>query len=117
MPDTESSATPGYTGTKSMNQLTPQQLKEWMHSGKDFLLVDIREGWEREAYNIGGIHIPLGELMSRSKELPSGKEVVLYCEKGISSVIAIQRLEERGMDNLFNLTGGMKAWKGLTPLL
>jgi len=94
-----------------MNQLTPNELKEWTVSRKDFMLVDIREDWEREAFNIGGLHIPLGELMSRVNELPKDIDIVLYCEKGIRSVIAIQRLEEAGFNNLFNLSGGMKVWK------
>lgn len=74
-------------------------------------MVDVRENWEREAYNIGGIHIPSGELMGRQNELPKDKDIVLYCEKGIRTVIAIQRLESAGFDNLINLSGGMKAWK------
>ncbi len=94
-----------------MKQLTPNELKAWTASGKDFMLIDIREDWERTAYNVGGLHIPLGELMGRVNELPKDKDVVLYCEKGIRSVIAIQRLEDAGFHNLFNLSGGMKAWK------
>ena len=94
-----------------MNQLTPGELKQWTDSGRDFLLIDIRENWEREAYNIGGLHIPMGELTGRTKEIPKDKDVVLYCEKGIRSVIAIQRFEALGFHNLFNLSGGMKAWK------
>jgi adenylyltransferase/sulfurtransferase len=82
-----------------------------MAAGKDYLLVDIRELFERELFNIGGLHIPAGELPSRLDELPADKDVVLYCEKGIRSVIAIQRLEAKGFSNLYNLSGGMKAWK------
>jgi len=94
-----------------MHQLTPNELKEWNNSGKDFLLIDIRETWERELYNIGGTHIPMGMLFSSTDALPKDKDAVLYCEKGIRSVIAIQRLEASGFHNLFNLAGGMKAWK------
>jgi len=94
-----------------MKQLIPDELKQWRLSGKDFLLIDIREDWERSAYNIGGDHIPMGELIGRANELPKDKDIVLYCEKGIRSVIAIQRLEDAGFHNLFNLVGGMKAWK------
>jgi hydroxyacylglutathione hydrolase len=54
---------------------------------------------------------PIGELFARSAELPYNKDVVLYCEKGIRSTIAIQRLETSGFENLINLTGGMRAWK------
>ncbi len=56
-----------------MKQLTPVELKRWLADSKDFLLVDVREEHEREHYNIGGIHIPMGELMSRLDELPKDK--------------------------------------------
>jgi rhodanese-related sulfurtransferase len=94
-----------------MNQITPLQLKEWIETGRDFVLVDIREDWERALYNIGGRHVPFSGLFQNTGELPRDKEVVLYCEKGIRTVIAIQRLEAAGFQNLFNLAGGIKAWK------
>lgn len=96
-----------------MQQLTPQELKEKLDSNADVLLIDIREDWERELYNIGGIHIPMGEIPARLADIPKDKEVVLYCEKGIRSTIAIQRLETLGFQNLINLSGGMKAWKSI----
>ncbi len=96
-----------------MQQLTPQELKEKLDSNADVLLIDIREDWEREEYNIGGIHIPMGEIPARLADIPKDKEVVLYCEKGIRSTIAIQRLETLGFQNLINLSGGMKAWKSI----
>src|ERR1700761_1580486 len=94
-----------------MLQITPQHLQEWIDTKKDFLLIDIREHWEREIYNIGGLHIPMGDVISRLAELPKDKDIVLYCEKGIRSTITIQRLEQAGYHNLYNLSGGMKAWK------
>lgn len=96
-----------------MHQLTVAELKTWTDGGRDFLLVDIREEWERELYNIGGVHIPMGELTGRQQSLPKEKDIVLYCEKGIRSVIAIQRLEAAGYSNLYNLSGGMKAWRAM----
>lgn len=94
-----------------MKQLTPEQLKQRMAAGDDLLLVDVREAWEHEAYNIGGTLLPVSEFSSRFQEIPRDKEVVLYCEKGIRSVIAIQRLESAGYSKLINLTGGMQAWR------
>jgi rhodanese-related sulfurtransferase len=94
-----------------MQQISPETLKALLDTGDAPVLVDVRETWEREAYNIGGLHIPMGELPARINELPTGEDVVLYCEKGIRSVIAIQRLETIGFTRLINLAGGMKAWK------
>ena len=100
-------------GKDSMLQISPQELKNKLNSNADVLLIDIREDCEREAYNIGGVHMPMGDLMARLTEIPKDKEVILYCEKGIRSTIAIQRLEGLGFKNLYNLSGGMKAWKEL----
>lgn len=94
-----------------MQQVSAEELQSWIKANRDITLIDIREDWERNDYNIGGIHIPLGELMNRISEIPKEGDVVLYCEKGIRSTIAIQRLEAAGYDNLINLSGGMKAWK------
>ncbi len=94
-----------------MKQISSLEVKKWLEEQKDFLLLDVREGWENEEYNIGGINMPLGVLISRRNELDPEKTTVIYCEKGIRSVVAIQRLEEYGFINLYNLTGGMQAWK------
>lgn len=94
-----------------MQQITASELRDWMGSGRDFMLIDIREDWEHQASNIGGRLIPMGEIMAHLPEIPKDKEVVLYCEKGIRSVITIQRLESLGYHNLINLSGGMKAWR------
>lgn len=94
-----------------MRQITPVQYREWQETGHDHLLVDVREVWEHESFSIGGTLMPMGELPARLRELPRDKDVVLYCEKGIRSVIAIQRLEQAGFSNLINLSGGMKAWR------
>lgn len=96
-----------------MHQISPEELKKKLDSNADVLLIDIREDWERELFNIGGLHIPMGDIPAKLSEIPKDKEVVLYCEKGIRSTITIQRLETLGFRNLINLNGGMKAWKQL----
>jgi rhodanese-related sulfurtransferase len=93
-----------------MHQLSIPEFKAWTEQGKDFLLVDVREDFERGLFHIGGVHIPMGELTARIKELIVHKPVVFYCEKGIRSTIAMQRLEPLGLDT-YSLTGGMSAWK------
>lgn len=89
----------------------PNELKRWLSEHKPFKLIDVREEWERELFHIGGEHIPMSELYERRQEIPKDGDVVLYCEKGVRSTIAIQRLEGSGYNNLYNLTGGMAAWK------
>lgn len=96
-----------------MQQISPEELRAKLDSNADVLLIDIREDWEREVYNIGGLHIPMGDIPAKLADIPKDKDVVLYCEKGIRSTITIQRLEAAGFHNLINLSGGMKAWKEL----
>lgn len=91
-----------------MKEITYGQLKEWISSGKDFTLVDVREPIEHAQFNIGGDLIPLDEVISRSGEIPVDQPVVFYCKRGIRSQIAIQKLtrQKPGAD-FYNLTGGI----------
>ena len=83
----------------------------WTEAGKPFTLVDVREGFEREVFSLGGLHIPLGELSQRVQELPGDTPLVFYCAKGVRSGLAIQRLESAGLGPMYNLSGGVAAWQ------
>ena len=87
------------------------ELQQKINDHDDFILIDVRESFEREHFNIGGLHIPMQTVFERINEIPKDKNVVLYCQKGIRSMIIIQRLSERfDYQNLINLQGGMDAW-------
>ena len=95
-----------------MNSITAIALKEKMDRGEDFQLVDVREPYEHEEFNIGGELIPLNEITQHVDKIATGKPVILYCRKGIRSQVAIQRLQEKyPFTNLLNLIGGTEAWK------
>jgi rhodanese-related sulfurtransferase len=96
----------------NIDTVSVTQLKSMLEEGAEVALLDVREGWERDAFNIGGMHIPLNEILARINEIPTDKTVVVYCRKGIRSQLAIQRLQQKNMNNLVNLTGGMDAWIG-----
>ncbi len=85
-----------------------QTLDTWKEEQIPFQLIDVREEEERVRHHIGGIHIPLGEILRRVNELDPHRPVVLYCRKGIRSQIAIQRLHNQFPHlDLLNLTGGI----------
>ena len=78
----------------------------------DIILIDVREPYEHEDFNIGGVLMPMQTVFENIPAIPKDKPVVMYCAKGIRSGIIIQRLEAQyGYTNLLNLTGGMYAWK------
>ena len=94
-----------------MNGITPAELQTRLQHEKLFLL-DVREAFEHADFNIGGQLIPLGDIISMAKNIPVDEPVIVYCQKGIRSQIAIQRLQDKfGFTNLFNLEGGMERWK------
>ena len=95
-----------------MKQITPGELRDKINRQEAFQLIDVREPLEHTDYNIGGLLIPLGEIIDRRDSIQTGVPVILYCKMGIRSQIAIQRLEEKfGFSNLVNLQGGIERWK------
>ena len=94
-----------------INSISVIELQQKINNHDDFMLIDVRELFEREHFNIGGLHIPMQTVFERIDEIPKEKNVVLYCQKGIRSMIVIQRLSEKfDYQNLINLQGGMDAW-------
>jgi rhodanese-related sulfurtransferase len=95
-----------------MNSITPLDLKEKLDNKEEIVLIDVREKFEHNDFNIGGTLIPMNTVFEQIEKIPKDKTVVLYCAKGIRSAMVIQRLEEKyGYNNLVNLTGGMYAWR------
>lgn len=95
-----------------MKSITAAELNEKLKGKEDLVLIDVREPFENEAYNIGGLLIPMNTVFDNLSQIPKEKPVVIYCAKGIRSMIVIQRLEEKfGYSNLLNLSGGIHAWK------
>lgn len=90
--------------------LSPEELRQWMSSQKTFQLLDVREDHEREAFNIGGHHIPLQTLPERINELNDKSPIVVYCRSGGRSQMACEFLRNYGFQTI-NLVGGMVAWQ------
>jgi rhodanese-related sulfurtransferase len=95
-----------------MKSITAILLKQKIDSGEDFQLIDVREPYEHEEFNISGQLIPLNEINQHIDAIATHKPVIIYCRKGIRSQIAIQRLQQKfPFTNLVNLTGGTEAWQ------
>jgi rhodanese-related sulfurtransferase len=98
-----------------MNSITPLDLKEKLDNCEAIVLIDVREVFEHNDFNIGGKLIPMNTVFEQVENIPKDKPVVLYCAKGIRSAMVIQRLQEKyGYANLINLSGGMYAWRKAT---
>ena len=94
-----------------MKEISVQELKEKIDKGEDFQLIDVREDFEYETSNIGGVLIPLGGIMIEADKIDKNKPVVVMCRSGKRSAAAIMQLEQHGYTNLSNLKGGILAWQ------
>lgn len=97
-----------------MQTITTVELKERLNANDPIVLIDVREPDERAAYNIGGIHIPLGKILAlQTEEIEDHKadEIVCYCRSGQRSMQAALMLETMGYQNVKNLVGGMIDWQ------
>jgi rhodanese-related sulfurtransferase len=75
-----------------------------------FLILDVRERSEWNYVHLpGALHLPLGELSQRYKELPSDRELLLLCHHGMRSQRAAEFLKQKGF-TVNNLAGGIDRW-------
>jgi rhodanese-related sulfurtransferase len=94
-----------------MKEITVQQLQAMRQSGEAFQLIDVREPSEYEIANLGGELIPMAQLAWAPERIARDRKVVVHCRSGGRSANIIRLLEERfGLDNLYNLSGGITAW-------
>jgi rhodanese-related sulfurtransferase len=78
------------------------------------IVLDVREDKEyQEGHILNAIHIPLGSLEQRVKELEKHKEkpVIINCRSGHRSGNACVTLKKHGFINVYNLGGGIMAWQ------
>lgn len=91
--------------------MTVQELKQLLDSNADIQVIDVREQYEVDICTIGGLHIPMGEVMDRVDEISKDKTVVVHCRSGMRSNAVIESLVRmHGFTNLQNLDGGIIAY-------
>ncbi|MDD5759419.1 MAG: rhodanese-like domain-containing protein [Desulfobulbaceae bacterium] len=91
------------------------EAKEYMaaHEAETYQLLDVRQPKEYETGHLAGsLLIPLKELPDRLNELDREKPIIVYCAVGGRSKVAAQLLSGHDFANVFNMSGGIKAWQG-----
>lgn len=93
--------------------ITVEELKQRMDKGENLLVVDVREPWEYEEFNIGAKNIPLATVMTIVEDYADNKndEIIVHCKMGGRSAQAQGLLTQLGFTNVRNLEGGVEAWK------
>ena len=94
-----------------MNFISTNELHSLIQSSDSLQLVDVRESYEFEDKNIGGINIPLGEILNRKDELSIEGTVVLCCKSGKRSAAMAHTLERKyQLSNIRTLEGGLEKY-------
>lgn len=98
------------TMSESPVEIDVAQTKLKLEEG-DSVLLDVREQFERDICTIdGSIHIPMGEIPARAKELPKDKEILVHCHHGGRSLKVVHFLRDNGYARSTNVGGGIDAW-------
>lgn len=78
---------------------------------KDHLLIDVREEYEYEDANIGGINIPLSYVLGRIEELKRYSEITVCCASGKRSAAMAMHLANRlESQKIYSLKGGIESY-------
>lgn len=95
-----------------MEDITIEELKQRLDNGEKLNIIDVRESWEYEEFNIGGKLVPLGELQGTIDDMDDlmDQEVIVHCRSGARSAAAKDFMVKQGFQNVRNLLGGVLAW-------
>jgi rhodanese-related sulfurtransferase len=96
-----------------MTDITVEELKVRLDKGEKIKIIDVREPYEFEEFNIGGELIPLNTLPAHLDDLETFKdhEIVVHCRSGGRSANAKAFLNSVGFTKVRNLLGGMMDWQ------
>ncbi|UCH92326.1 MAG: rhodanese-like domain-containing protein [Candidatus Aminicenantes bacterium] len=97
--------------------ITPREALELLEKpGSNAVIVDVRTPQEfKDNHLYGAKNWPYESIMALSspKDVPgqfAGKHLLLLCNSGIKSSLAVRRLQKLGVTNVTNIHGGMQQW-------
>jgi UPF0176 protein len=102
---------------KTGKYLTPKELNAWIHSDKEFYIVDMRNDYEHSVGYFSGSILPkeLKNFRDLPKVLPlleslKNKTIVTVCTGGIRCEKASGFLVHHGFANVYQLAGGIVSY-------
>jgi len=93
-----------------IQQVNVRDLKKRIDAGEDLFILDVREPFEYQIANIGGVLIPQNDVAQRIGELDRDREIVVQCKSGGRSQRIAEYLKQSGFSKVSNLAGGILAW-------
>ena len=96
-------------GKDKYKLITTNEAIELINDGATIIDVRTPEEYSREHIS-GAINIPLDMIDSIS--IDTSSKIVVYCQSGMRSKQAVEKLAKLGYKNLYNLDGGLLNWGG-----
>jgi rhodanese-related sulfurtransferase len=97
-------------------RITAPTLAEQMATPTPPVVLDVRTKREWQDKRIeGSINMPLNHLEERILEVPRGRPLVVHCQTGYRSSIAVSLLKLHGVEDVADLVGGISAWEKSVP--
>jgi rhodanese-related sulfurtransferase len=88
------------------------EAKHMIESNPELVILDVRTLEEYESGHVqNAVLIPVTELQDRIGELDKEKETLVYCRAGRRSVTASEMLVANGFVSVYNMLGGITAWR------
>jgi len=95
----------------SVIQISAKSLQEKLANNTKVTLLDVRESNEFKFAHIeGSLHIPLSLIPLKINEIDTTKDCVVICHHGMRSQQAANFMVNSGLNNIYNLSGGIDAW-------
>ena len=92
--------------------VSPADAIVMIENRKELLLIDIRSPKElRQGHIEGSTLMPLWKIINREQTIPQNRPVMLICAVGGRSLALGKFLSVKGYLELYNLEGGISAWK------
>lgn len=99
-----------YLMNQGVNSVSPRAAQALLQSGQ-IRILDVREPSETATGHLAGaMLIPLSQLKQRLNEVPR-EQLLVYCASGMRSRMAASWIRKSGNDQVWNLQGGILAWR------
>lgn len=90
----------------------PAQVMELIKQRQDLFIIDVRSPEElREGKIDKSTLIPFMDIMKGNFNIPQDRPLLVICAVGGRSYAAMQILAQKGYKEIYNLQGGIAAWK------
>lgn len=91
--------------------ITAKELRDWLRTGMDFVLLDVRTPAEHEQEQLPqSVLVPLASLRTRLRELARGKPIVTYGNISLRAYEGALILRAAGFKDVRVLEGGLAMW-------